>query len=147
MTENVLIPLPGYVLPADLPWRTGFVQLVNEQVRKLLVVGHFCPPRFLGYYFQGEIPFGVASSWTVSLDAREPISLLSGQINRLTHGRFSIASRTREEFPEYVLVHDRQFGTCCLWSFFDGLRFLESVEPVMNDSGDPQESKPPEDRA
>lgn len=131
MTENVLIPLPGFALPVDFPWRVGFVRLVNEQLRRLRATGHFLPPRFFGYYFQATTPVGVGGSWTVSLDSMQPATLLPEMIDQLTHGRFSIMAEARDQLPEYMLVHDRRDGACWLWSFADGLRFVEAVDPIV----------------
>src|SRR3954462_4971070 len=135
MAENLLIPLPGFALPKDFPWRVGFVGLVNNQLRRLRASGHFLPPRFFGYYFQANVPVGVGGSWTVSLDATEPASLIPNMLEKLTQGRFSIETETRHATPEFLLVHDRRDGACFLWSFADGLRFIEAVEPVMGDDG------------
>jgi len=132
MSENILIPLPKFRLPDDFPWRVGFVTLVDEQLRRLRATGHFLPPRFFGYFFQGEFPVGVGGSWTVSLDAREPMTALPGMIERATNGHFSIVSERRESVPDYLLVHDRQDGACWLWSFAEGLRFIEATEPVTD---------------
>lgn len=131
MAENVLIPLPGFQLPADFPWRVGFVALVDEQLRRLRTTGHFLPPRFFGYYFQAHIPVGVGGSWTVSLDATRPASLLPGLIDRLTHGQYSITSASAKKTPEFLLVHDRRDGACWLWTFDEGLQFVEAVEPTI----------------
>lgn len=143
MSDNVLIPLPGFALPVDFPWRVGFVGLVNDQLRRLRATGHFLPPRFFGYYFQSKTPVGVGGSWTVSLDATQPATLLPEMVDQLTHGRFSITTPRRDELPEYILVHDRRDGACWLWSFLDGLRFIESVEPVVAcDGGNDEAEKP-----
>lgn len=130
MAENVLIPLPGFELPADFPWRVGFVALVDDQLRRLRATGHFLPPRFFGYYFQQQTPIAIGGSWTVSLDATQPLSLLPRLINRVTQGAYGIASAGRDLPPEFMLVHDRRDGACWLWSFADGLRFVEAVEPT-----------------
>lgn len=130
MPDNVLIPLPSFMLPGDYPWRVGFVSLVDDQLRRLRATGHFVPPRFFGYYFQGNVPVGVGGSWTVSLDGTRPASLLPGMVDRVTHGQYTISSAGRDSAPDYMLIHDRRDGACWLWSFDDGLRFVESVEPV-----------------
>ncbi len=135
MDDNLLIPLPGFELPADFPWRIGFVSLVNEQLRRLRATGYFIPPRFFGYYFQGSMPVGVSGSWTVSLDASQPVSLLPGMLEQLTHGQFSITSTGRSSAPDFMLVHDRLDGACWLWSFAEGLQFVEAVEPTNEDGG------------
>jgi len=131
MPENVLIPLPQFVLPDDFPWRVGFVALVDEQLRRLRATGHFLPPRFFGYYFQECVPMAVGASWTVSLEAVPPVTSLPSALYRLTQGRFSIMSPTRDTAPEFMLVHDRRCGACWLWSFADGLKFIEAAEPVL----------------
>jgi hypothetical protein len=136
MTENVLIPLPGFELPADYPWRVGFVALVNDQLRKLRATGHFMPPRFFGYYFQQNVPVGVGGSWTVSLDATHPASLLPRLVDRVTHGAYTITSGGRDAAPDFLLVHDRRDGACWLWSFEDGLRFVEAFEPTKGGGED-----------
>jgi hypothetical protein len=130
MAENVLIPLPGFQLPGDFPWRVGFVSLVDEQLRRLRATGHFLPPRFFGYYFQSQVPVAVGGSWTVSLDPARPATLLPTLLDRVTHGLYSIMGCGPKHPPEYLLVHDRRDGACWLWSFEDGLRFVESVEPT-----------------
>ena len=142
MSENVLIPLPNFVLPEDFPWRVGFIALVDDQLRRLRATGHFVPPRFFGYFFQDGMPVGVGGSWTVSLDARQPMSLLPRMLDELTHGQFSIASLRRETVPDYVLVHDRLDGTCWLWSFAEGMRFIEASEPVLDGNGFDDAEKP-----
>lgn len=134
MAENILIPLPGFELPKDFPWRVGFVGLVNDQLRRLRATGHFVPPRFFGYYFQGDVPVVVGASWTVSLDPMaQPASLLPRMLERMTCGAYSITSGSRETNPDFLLVHDRHDGACWLWSFADGMRFVEAVEAVKGD--------------
>lgn len=135
MAENLLIPLPGFELPRDFPWRVGFVRLVDEQLRKLRASGHFLPPRFFGYYFQASVPMGVGGSWTVSLDALQPMAALPRMLNELTCGAYSITSPRPETPPDFMLVHDRRDGACWLWSFLEGLQFVEAVEPMKGDSG------------
>jgi hypothetical protein len=135
MDDNLLIPLPGFELPADFPWRIGFVALVNDQLRRLRATGYFLPSRFFGYYFQGHMPVGVSGSWTVSLDASQPVSLLPGMLDQLTHGQFSITSTGRSALPDFMLIHDRHDGACWLWSFTEGLQFVEAVEPTSDDGG------------
>lgn len=135
MADNLLIPLPGFELPRDYPWRVGFVQLVDEQLRKLRATGHFLPPRFFGYYFQAQVPVGVGGSWTVSLDPTHPVSLLPRTLDRMTQGAYSIASPDRESPPDFLLVHDRRDGACWLWTFAEGLQFVEAVDPVKGGDG------------
>lgn len=140
MADNVLIPLPGFELPVDFPWRVGFVGLVDDQLRRLRTTGHFLPPRFFGYYFQASMPVGVGGSWTVSIDRKRPMSLVPGMLDRLTHGQYSITSTGPEDTPDYLLVHDRRDGACWLWSFDDGVRFVESVEPMSGGGRDGAEA-------
>src|SRR5580765_1792591 len=100
MSENVLITLPGFQLPDDFPWRVGFVTLVDDQLRRLRTTGHFLPPRFFGYYFQGNVPIGVGGSWTVSLDRARPATLIPRLLDRLTRGKYSISSAGPDSTPE-----------------------------------------------
>lgn len=130
MINNVLIPLPGFELPTDFPWRVGFVGLVDDQLRKLRATGHFLPPRFFGYYFQAHVPISIGGSWTVSLEANCPASVLRPMVEKITDGEYSIASHDRQKLPEFLLVHDRRDGACWLWSFAEGLRFVEAIEPT-----------------
>jgi hypothetical protein len=130
MSDNVIIPLPKFVLPGDLPWRVGFVALVDDQLRRLRATGFFVPGRFFGYFFQAEQPVAVSGSWTVTLEAEHPITALPGMVEKATNGHFSVVSAKRESVPDYMLVHDRLDGTCWLWTFPEGLRFVEAVEPV-----------------
>jgi hypothetical protein len=103
---------------------------VNAQLRKLRATGHFLPPRFFGYYLQGETPVGVGGSWTVLLDAIKPATLLPRLLQPITRGLYSIKSEGAHDSPEYLLVHDRRDGACWLWTFADGMRFVEAVEPI-----------------
>ncbi|MDO8538883.1 MAG: hypothetical protein Q7S40_00470 [Opitutaceae bacterium] len=144
MAENVLIPLPGFELPPDYPWRIGFVAMVNDQLRRLRTTGYFLPPRFFGYYFQARMPVGVGGSWTVSLDPSQPTAVLPRMLDRLTQGEYRITSERRDVPPDYLLVHDRRDGACWLWSFADGLRFVEAVEPTLGDDpGDSDDAEKP----
>jgi len=136
MTENVLIPLSGFTLPCDFPWRIGFIALVDDQLRRLRATGHFLPPRFFGYFFRGGAPVSVGGSWTVSLEPVAPIILLPGALDRLTHGRFSIMSETTDATPDFMVVHDRRDGACWLWSYADGLKFIEAVDAVAEATSD-----------
>lgn len=143
MTDNVLIPLPSFNLPADFPWRVRFIGAVDEHLRRLRATGHFRPSRFFGYYFRGEAPIGVSGNWTVTLDAEAPIVQLRAALDRVTQGQFSIASESTQNNPDFLLVHDRRDGACWLWRFEYGLRFVESTEAVM---GDDRGSGPAENR-
>ena len=62
MLENLLVPLPGFTLPPDFPWRIKFIAAVDEQLRRLRATGHYVPARFFGYYFQGMSPVGISAS-------------------------------------------------------------------------------------
>lgn len=130
MADNVLIPLKDFTLPYDFPRQVGFIALVNDQLRRLRSTGHFIPPRFFGYYFQEGVPMAVGASWTVSLEAAGPVMALPDKLDRMTQGRFSIMNPTRHTAPGFILVHDRRDGSCWLWSFVDGLKFIEAVDPV-----------------
>lgn len=133
MTDNLLIPLEGFSLPEDFPWRIRFIAVVDDQLRKLRATGHFLPPRFFGYYFREDIPVGVSGSWTVSLDAIPQLTRLPRLLDRITQGQFSIVSESREAAPEFMLVHDRHGGACWLWRFGYALRFVEASDPVEGD--------------
>jgi hypothetical protein len=130
MNDNVLIPLPEFRLPGDFPWRVGFITLVDLQLRRLRATGHFLPPRFFGYYFRGDLPIAVGGSWTVSLDPVPPMTLLPEAVAKFTQGEYDIVSKSREFLPDYMLVHDTHDGACWLWSFAQGVKFIEAVEPV-----------------
>lgn len=133
--ENVLIPLPGFTLPEDFPWRVKFVSLVDGQLRRLRASGRFLPPRFFGYYFQGGEPVAVSGSWTVTLDHEPQVMNLTSALEDLTLGQYAIASRTQNTEPDFLLVHDRRDGACWLWRFAYGLRFVMATEPVSGDDG------------
>ena len=129
LIENLLIPLPGFTLPSDFPWRVRFILAVDEQLKRLRATGHYMPARFFGYFFQGEQAIGVSGSWTVSLDSAPPLGVIPKELMRLTNNQYSITSATRSMLPEFMLIHDRVDGTCWLWRFAYGLRFVEAVEP------------------
>ncbi len=135
MTSNVLVPLPGFTLPADLPWRVRFIELVEEQLRRLHAAGGFCPPRFFAYYFLGEEPIAVTGSWTVTLDPDPLLIELPQELERLTAGRFAITAPDGGK-PDFVLVHDRRDGACWLWRYAYGLRFVMASDPMLGDFDD-----------
>lgn len=131
MSENVLIPLPGFTLPTDFPWRVRFIAAVDEHLQRLRATGHFVPSRFFGYFFRGNTPVSVSGNWTVTLDLVPPVSQLPEVLEYVTQGQYSIASHSRDQLPDYMLVHDRRDGACWLWDFEHGLRFVEATDPVM----------------
>ena len=131
MNENLLIPLPGFNLPTDFPWRVGFVAAVDEHLQRLRTAGHFLPSRFFGYYFRGTVPVAVNGSWTVTLDLEPPVAALPELVERVTGGKYDIESVSQNRLPEYILIHDTHDGTGWLWSFERGLRFVEATEPVF----------------
>ena len=137
MSDNVLIPLTGFTLPTDFPWRVRFIAAVDEHLQRLRATGHFVPARFFGYYFRGNTPVSVSGNWTVTLDLVPPISQLPEVLDYVTQGKYSISSSARDQMPEHMLVHDRRDGSCWLWKFEEGLRFVEATDPVMEveDSG------------
>jgi hypothetical protein len=134
ITENILVPLPGFALPRDYPWRVRFVAAVDEQLRRLRSTGYFVPPRFFGYFFQGQQAVGVTGNWVVTLDADTVLGDLPADIEELTHGQYSIASASNDVVPDFLLLHDTHDGSCWLWRFSFGLRFVESNEPVRENS-------------
>ena len=73
----------------------------------------------------------VGGAWTVSLDAIPPVTLLPEVVLTFTKGEYPIVSTSRAVKPEYMLVQDTHDGACWLWSFADGLKFIESIEPVV----------------
>jgi hypothetical protein len=133
-TDKLLLPLPGFFLPRDFAWHVRFIAAVDEQLRRLRSTGHFQPPRFFGYFFQGDHPVGVTGSWVVTLDCLPLLLSLPPAIASLTGERNSICSESVAELPDYILVHDTLDGSCWLWRFSDGLRFVESAEPVNESS-------------
>ncbi len=130
--DNQLINLPEIRLPRDMAWRVKFVEAVEQHARRLGIAGHFTAPRFFGYYFTGIHPVVVAGHWTVMLDEAPLMRRLRQTIERLTESRFSISSEGDGAEPEFMLVHDRHDGTCWLWDYAHGRRFLEASEPVAS---------------
>lgn len=130
--ENVLVPLPGFVLPRDLPRRVNFISLVEDHLRRMGAAGTFEPPRFFGFYFRGEEPVAVTGSWTVLLDPHPLLAAVPETLAELTDGRFSIEG-TPDEEPDFVLIHDRWDESCCLWRFSFGMRFVMAEQAVLHD--------------
>ncbi len=131
MTDQILIDLPEIKLPADLAWRVKFIEAVEDHVRKLGVVGQFQPPRFFGYYFNGRHPVVLARNWKVTLDAAPLLQKLREMLERITENRFSITTESDASAPDFLLVHDRHDGSCWLWGFAQGRRFVEALEPIF----------------
>ncbi len=131
MTDNVLIDIPEIRLPRDMAWRIKFIEAVEQHARRLGITGYFQAPRFFGYYFAGTHPVVASGHWTVTLDDAPLLRRLRRAVEQVTEGRFSIASETEETEPEYLLVHDRHDGSCWLWDFDHGRRFIEAHDPVV----------------
>jgi hypothetical protein len=136
MMDNMLINLPEIRLPGDMAWRVKFVEAVEKHAERLGIAGRFNAPRFFGYYFTGQHPVVLAGHWTVMLDEVPLMRRLRQAIERVTENRFSIASETEGGEPEFLLVHDRHDGSCWLWDFLHGRRFLEASEPVATGERD-----------
>lgn len=132
MTDQKLIDLPEIRLPRDLAWRVKFIQAVEEHMRHLGVDGHFQAPRFFGYYFCGAHPVVLARHWKVTLDAAPLLTRLRHILEGLTDDKFSIVTKSEQSAPDFLLVHDRHDGSCWLWNFAEGQRFVEAHEPVAN---------------
>lgn len=142
MTDNVLVPLDGFTLPPDLPWRVRFIDLVEAHLRRLHAVGRFRPPRFFGYYFLDQEPVAVTGSWTVTLDPEKPLTELPSALDRVTCGQFAITGAA-DSPPDFMLIHDRHDGACWLWRFAYGRRFVMATDPLFDDEED-EAGKPEE---
>ena len=140
MLNHAPIPLPGFTLPTDFPWRVRFVSAVDDHLRRLRATGHFVPSRFFGYYFRGNVPMAISGNWTVTLDLQPPVSQLAEVLDYVTKGQFSIVSVARDRLPDYMLIHDRRDGVCWLWSFETGLRFVEATDPVAESESSEMDS-------
>jgi hypothetical protein len=66
------------------------------------------------------------------LDAAPLLCRLRHILEGLTNDQFSIVAKSEETVPDYLLVHDRHDGSCWLWGFAQGRRFVEAHEPVAN---------------
>ena len=51
-------------------------------------------------------------------------------VEQITDHRFNIACREEGAEPEFMLVNDSHDGSCWLWDYTHGRRFLEASEPV-----------------
>jgi hypothetical protein len=74
----------------------------------------------------------VTGSWTDLLDPDPVLKRLPQMLQKVTAGLFNIAG-TEENEPEFVLIHDRRDGSCWLWRFEYGLRFVMAEQPVLHD--------------
>ncbi|MBA4136994.1 MAG: hypothetical protein C0518_06730 [Opitutus sp.] len=132
MTDHLLIDLPELKLPRDLARRVKFIEAVEQHAARLGIKGRYEPSRFIGYYFAGAFPVVVSGHWTVTLDDVPLLRSVRDMIERITDARFSICSRREDETPDFMLVHDRHDGSCWLWEFAPGRRFLEARQAVAS---------------
>ena len=72
----------------------------------------------------------VAGLWTVLVDDAALLRRLRTTVEQITDHRFNIASREEGGEPEFMLVNDSHDGSCWLWDYAHGRRFLEASEPV-----------------
>lgn len=134
-TDNLLVPLPGLMLPPDLPWRTEFVALVQEHLLRMGSGQVFDPPRFFAYYFKDGDPVAVAGPWTVLLDPVPPLINVPDSLDLVTQGKFDVMTEGSDE-PDFVLIHDRHDGACWLWRYRFGMRFVMAQDPLLEDESD-----------
>lgn len=129
MTDNLLIDLPEIRLPRDMAWRVKFVDAVEQHAKRLGLSGNFQAPRFFGYYFIAGHPVVIAGHWTVMLEESPLLKRLHTMIDRVTDQRFRIGTERAGAEPDFMLVHDRHDGSCWLWDYLHGRRFLEAGGP------------------
>ncbi len=132
MTDNMIIDIPELRLPRDMAWRVKFIEAVEDHARRLGIHGRFRVPRFFGYYFTGQRAVVVAGLWTVLVDDAELLRRLRLTVEKITGNRFNIASASEGGEPEFMLVNDSHDGSCWLWDYAHGRRFLEAGEPVSH---------------
>jgi hypothetical protein len=130
MTDNMIIDIPELRLPRDMAWRIKFIEAVEDHARRLGIQGRFKVPRFFGYYFTGQRAVVVAGLWTVLVDDAELLRRLRLTVERITDHQFNIASHSEGGEPEFMLVNDSHDGSCWLWDYEHGRRFLEAGDPV-----------------
>jgi len=135
MTDNMIIDIPELRLPRDMAWRVKFIEAVEEHARRLGISGRFKVPRFFGYYFAGSRAVVVAGLWTVLVDDAELLRRLRLTVEKITGHRFNIACASEAGEPEFMLVNDSHDGSCWLWDYAHGRRFLEAGEPVTFQPG------------
>jgi hypothetical protein len=133
MMDNMIIDIPEIRLPRDMAWRVKFVEAVEDHARRLGLAGRFQVPRFLGYYFTGPRAVVVAGLWTVVVNDARLLRGLRLTVEKITDHRFSIASQREGGEPDFMLVHDSHDGSCWLWDYLHGRRFLEADEPMARD--------------
>lgn len=136
MTDNMIIDIPEIRLPRDMAWRVKFVEAVERHARRLGIAGRFKVPRFLGYYFTGRRAVVVAGMWTVLVEDAVLLCGLRRMVDEITGRRFSIASTREGGDPEFLLVNDSRDGSCWLWDYEHGRRFLEAEEPATHEPED-----------
>ena len=130
MMDNLIIDIPELRLPRDMAWRVKFIEAVEQHASRLGITGRFKVPRFFGYYFSGPHAVVVAGLWTVLVDDAALLRRLRVTVEQITDHRFNIASREEGGEPEFMLVNDSHDGSCWLWDYMHGRRFLEASEPV-----------------
>lgn len=132
MMDNLIIDIPELRLPRDMAWRVKFIDAVERHALRLGITGRFKVPRFFGYYFTGNHAVVVAGLWTVLVDDATLLQRLRKTVEKLTGHRFSITSSIEGGEPEFMLVNDSNDGSCWLWDYHHGRRFLEASDPVVN---------------
>lgn len=131
MTDNLIIDIPEIRLPRDMAWRVKFIEAVEQHAERLGITGKFKVPRFFGYYFTGSHAVVVAGLWTVLVDDAALLRRLRVTVEKITENRFDIVARREGGEPAFMLVNDSHDGSCWLWDYAHGRRFLESCEPTL----------------
>lgn len=129
--DNVIVPLHGmFSFPRGFVSDIGLVQRINWDLFQNGFKPKFVLPRFVGFYVQDDVPIGVAGLMVVKLSSRDLCKLRLDELDHWTKGQQSIIGDSKT-IPGFVLILDSYDGSCHLWSFPEGIRFLQSTEPVI----------------
>ncbi|HKB89938.1 MAG TPA: hypothetical protein VKC60_05410 [Opitutaceae bacterium] len=135
-TIHAPVSLPDFILPKDYAWQTGLIAAIEQYLYESNRPMRYNPPRFIGYYFLHGQPIALCRNIRAALPPEGVVLLLAQQVHDATKGLFSLTGEPREEGadPLYLLVHDNWDGSCSLWPFAAGRRFVTALRPVIKAS-------------
>ena len=131
--QDTIVLLGSFRLPRDYAWRVGLVDAIGWHRREIGVKEPYVPPRFVGFFFNHELPVGDCRDARVNLERRPPIEHLPAQVLAATNQQYRITSEPGRIEPPFLLIHDRWDGACWLRDFASGVRFVTLTTPYWKD--------------
>lgn len=124
--------LPGMILPRTLAFDIGLMEAMEDHVERTRkrIVRFFRAPRFIGIYFNHTQPVAICQFCRANLPLRPEVRFLWMKVDSFARRERCIVAEKGSLEPPFIVVHDSLDGSCWLYPFEQGRRFL-TVGPVF----------------